>query len=60
MPFSDDLQVNLKLMDGSPVVVNYATVKGRSQLDTAMTQDVTFVESDGSNLVCSGDMFFNA
>ena len=30
VPFSTDLQVNLKLMDGSPVVVNYATAPDRN------------------------------
>ena len=60
MPFSDDLEVNLKLMDGSPDVVNYASMAGRSQLEVAKSKDVMFVESDGGNIVCSGDMFFNA
>ena len=47
-------------MDGSPHVVNYASMEGRSQLETAKSSDVMFVASDGGNIVCSGDMFFNA
>ena len=47
-------------MDGSPDIVNFATMEGRSELVTAKSKDVKFVESDGGNIVCSGDMFFNA
>ena len=60
VPFSEDLQVNLKLMDGSPVVVNYAITGDRNSLQRAKANKVKFVPSDGGNLVCAGDMFFDA
>ena len=59
VPITDDLEVNLKLMDGSPMVPNYSSVRYRSQLDHALATGATFVESDGDNLVCSEEMFFN-
>ena len=56
VPISDDLHVNLKLLDGNPMALNFASTSGK----TAMSTGVTYVMSDGDNLVCSADMFFDS
>jgi hypothetical protein len=59
VPASMYLEVNLKLMDGSPTVINYAPTSSYSDLDTAVAEKVTFVASDGDNVVCAANMYFD-
>ena len=60
VPISEDLKVNLRLMDGNPEPCNYGEKTGRSQLEMAKSTGVTFMKSDGDNIVCASDMYFNS